>query len=202
MSRKKPATKTYMLRTCRADMTSHGGFVWPRSGPVEAPDWSPKPYCGEGLHGLLMGQGDGVLLDWSPDAVWLVVEVDPSEVVGLRGKVKVPRGIVVFAGDRFAATEDIINRGANRAEVVGGTATAGNYGTATAGDGGTATAGNYGTATAGNYGTATAGYGGTVVVKYHDGLRYRLAVGYVGENGIKPNTPYCVIGGNLVEKKS
>lgn len=26
-----------ILRTCNADMTSHSGFHWPESGPVEAP---------------------------------------------------------------------------------------------------------------------------------------------------------------------
>jgi hypothetical protein len=75
-----------------------------------------------------------------------------------------------------------------------GTATAGDYGTATAGDDGTATAGDRGTATAGHCGIATAGYRGILVIKYHDGNRYRLATGYVGENGIQPNTPYRLDG--------
>ena len=98
-----------------------------------------------------------------------------------------------------------------------GTATAGNWGTATAGYGGTATAGNSGTATAGNrgtatagyWGTATAGYGGTatagkmgiISIRHWDGKRYRLIVGYVGEDGIEANTPYRVEGGKLVEAK-
>ena len=59
-----------------------------------------------------------------------------------------------------------------------------------AGNYGTATAGNNGTATAGRYGTATAGDPGTLVLRHWDGHRYRLVVGYVGENGIRPNTPY------------
>ncbi len=79
-----------------------------------------------------------------------------------------------------------------------GTATAGNWGTATAGARGAATAGNYGTATAGNYGTATAGNWGTatagergeIQLRHWDGARHRTVVGYIGEGGLKPNTPY------------
>jgi hypothetical protein len=87
-------------------------------------------------------------------------------------------GGTATAGDRGTATAGD-----------GGTATAGDGGTATAGYGGTATAGDGGTATAGYGGTATAGYGGTVVIKFWDVKRYRLAIGYVGED-IKANTKY------------
>src|SRR5690606_32571503 len=138
-----------VMRTCDADMTSYGGFRWPESGPVEAPDWDPWPVCGHGLHGLLWGVGDGVLLDWSLGARWLVVEVDGDSVVDLGGKVKYPRGVVVHCGDRFSATKYIVENGADPARVVGYTATAGDGGTATAGDRGSATAGNDGTSTAG-----------------------------------------------------
>ena len=74
----------------------------------------------------------------------------------------------------------------------GGQATAGNYGQATAGDLGQAIAGDYGRATADNGGKATAGIGGIIAIQWWDmtAQRNRLAVGYPGENGIKPNTPY------------
>ena len=81
-----------------------------------------------------------------------------------------------------------------------GTATAGYNGTATAGDYGTATAGDRGTATAGDHGTATAGDHGTICIRWWNQSRFRLAVGYVGENGIKPNTPYRVVNGKLMEE--
>ena len=81
-----------------------------------------------------------------------------------------------------------------------GTATAGDRGTATAGECGTATAGECGTATAGEYGTATAGYGGTATagecgilqIKTWDSecSRCRIITGYIGEDGLKPNTKY------------
>ena len=167
-------TKDLILRTCNANMRSHGGFQWPRSGLVAAPDWNPEPECGNGLHGFLRGEGDGDLADWSSDAVWLVAEVETFVDIG--GKVKFPTAEVIFAGSRLEATALVKARypdaavvGANVAvedrcvAVVGdyGTATAGECGTATAGDDGTATAGDCGTATAGAWGTATAGEGGT-----------------------------------------
>ena len=152
--------RAYCLRTCAADMTSHGSFVWPTSGPVECPDWHPRAECGNGLHGLLWGAGDGSLLNWSDNAKWLVVGVDEWVEID-SDKVKFPRAEVVFCGDRKAAVEFIIAKGADPAKCVGGTASAGNYGTASAGYRGTASAGNYGTASAGDGGTASACDGGT-----------------------------------------
>jgi hypothetical protein len=307
------SNKVLVLRTCAADMSAYGGFIWPESGPVEAPDWNPKPICGYGLHGALWGEGCGELLSWEPDAKWLVVEVDADTIVNLDGKVKYPRGVVVHCGTRESATA-IIQAARPGAAVIGGTATAGyagtatagyagtatagnrgtatagdagtatagNRGTATAGDAGTATAGNRGTATAGNRGTATAGDAGTatagyagtatagyagtatagdagtatagnrgtatagnrgtatagdagtatagdagtatagnrgtatagdagtatagddgiIQVRWFDGNRYRLATGYVGEDGIEANVPYIVVDGKLTKKGS
>jgi hypothetical protein len=150
-----------VLRTCAKDLTSYNGsFRWPASGPVEAPDWRPEKVCGRGLHGLLWGEGEGGQLDWSEDAKWLVVEVARTSIVDLDGKVKFPRGEVVFCGDRKGATEYVQARRPGAA-VCGAAATAGVRGTATAGYAGTATAGVRGTATAGYAGTATAGYAGT-----------------------------------------
>ena len=218
-----PVFTAYILRTCASDMSSHGGFVWPESGHVAAPDWDARPVCGYGLHGFLWGEGSGSLADWSPDAKWLVAGV--TEWVDLDGKVKFPEAWVVHCGDRLSATTHIQALGA-RGAVVGvtatagdrgtatagyrGTATAGDSGTATAGDSGTATAGNRGTATAGDSGTATAGYrgtatagySGTVICKFYDRKadRWRFAVGYPGEDGIKANTPYRADdNGKLVE---
>ena len=87
-----------------------------------------------------------------------------------------------------------------------GTATAGDHGTAISGDHGTATAGrqgvatsgyhgksvsgNHGTSATGKWGVAMAGQFGTLMIKRGDGVRERTEIAYVGENGIKPNTPY------------
>lgn len=168
----KPKTRALMLRTCSAQMTGHGGFKWPRSGYVEAPDWNPAAVCGGGLHGLLWGEGDAGYLSVAEGAVWMVVEVDAGEVVSIDGdKVKVPRGNVVFAGQRHEATAFLMaDPGAAGKRC--------------------------------NYGTATAGDGGTISIQYYDPKRdkYRVMVAEVGEGGIKPNTAYHVVDGKLTEK--
>ena len=173
------AMTRWLLKTVAADGAAHGGFVWPLEvgAEVAAPDWSDAPKCGGGLHGLLDGRGDGGLLSWSLDAVWLVAEVPAdAHLVDLGSKVKVDRCVVAHVGDQasaigFLADQGVVD-GVVGAHVVAGyrgTATAGDYGTVTAGErgtatagyDGTATAGDYGTGTAGDYGTATAGYRGT-----------------------------------------
>ncbi len=171
--------RALVLRTCTKDMTSRNGFKWPVSGPVECPDWVASDDCGNGLHGALLGEGDGSLFHWDADAVWQVVEI--KEWVDLRGKVKFPRGIVVHTGDRKSATDYIRDNGATGA-VIGSIVSAGDHGTATAGYGGTATAGDHG--------TATAGYGGTIQIRHWDGRRYRIKTGYVGEDGIEADVAY------------
>ena len=79
-------------------------------------------------------------------------------------------------------------------------------GTATVGEGGLAISeGSQGVSVAGingialisedctgNSGSAMASVGGILVAKWSDGERTRLVVGYVGENGIEPDTPYTV----------
>jgi len=194
-----PTPITLVLRTCAPDMRSHGGFVWPESGPVACTDWDPTPKCGGGLHGLAWGEGEGSLLRWDSDSRWLVVEVPTESLVDLGGKVKFQAGDVCYCGGREGAIAVLDTRpetagrtvvGAIRTAGYGGTATAGYRGTATAGYGGTATAGDCGTATAGDYGTATAGDRGTIVIARSDTRRLRLVVGYVGEAGIEPGVSY------------
>ena len=200
-----PDGHSLVLRTCNADMTSRNGFKWPESGNVEAPDWSDKKVCGQGLHGWLWGEGDATAHGpdpWASDAKWLIVQVQTDKIVCLDGKVKFPAGVVVHCGDRSSATLFLAQHGGAGRAIIGGTATAGDggtatagyRGTATAGYRGTATAGDGGTATAGSRGTATAGDGGTVSIRYWDEKRqkYRIAVADVGEDGIEPNTAYIL----------
>ena len=76
-----------------------------------------------------------------------------------------------------------------------GKSTSGNRGKSTSGNYGTSTSGNYGTSTSGDCGSASAGVGGMIVLGWHDGYRRsRVTVGYVGENGIKPDTMYRLNG--------
>jgi len=82
----------YILRSCSSDGSSYNGFKWPLTvgAIVTAPDWDSKAECGNGLHGLLHGAGDGSLLNWDKDAKWLVCEINLPDAVMLGGKCKFP----------------------------------------------------------------------------------------------------------------
>jgi len=215
-------TLAYGIRSVRADMTSYEGFTWPKRGWVKPEKWDPSPVCGDGLHGLRIGDNNPVT--WY-DGLIIVFRYYVEETVtggNLIGKAKWPRVKVVHVAKDMAAAcawlqaRDVhgpwylgvatagdygtanagdggtANAGgggtANAGD--GGTANAGDYGTANAGGGGTANAGYGGTANAGDGGTASAGYGGILNIKWWDGKRFRIATAYVGEDGIKSNTPY------------
>jgi hypothetical protein len=77
----------------------------------------------------------------------------------------------------------------------------GNHGHASAtGYSGHASATGYsGWAVAGHNGNAKAGQDGCVTIAFRDGKRMRVVVGYVGEDGIKADTMYCVVKGKLKE---
>ena len=53
---------------------------------------------------------------------------------------------------------------------------------------------------AGYVSTAQVGENGVIVLPYYDGIRPRVAVGYVGENGIEPNVEYKVNNNGIFEK--
>ena len=81
------------------------------------------------------------------------------------------------------------------------TLTGGDYSTLTGGADSTLTGGADSTLTGGDYSTLTGGVGSTLAIKWWDSKadRYRLAVGYVGEDGIEANVAYrCDDEGNLV----
>ena len=158
--------KTYILKTVNEDLTAYNGFLW-NEGTVKAPDFKPTKECGAGLHGFLMGEGDGTLANWNSKAKWIVAEVDKDSLIDLRGKVKFPKCKVIFIGDRKEATDLIILKGGK--SVIGsfvtsgekGTSTSGYKGTSTSGYKGTSTSGDCGTSTSGDYGTSTSGKKGT-----------------------------------------
>ena len=174
--------KVLVLRTCDKDRKSCGGFLWPESGLVACDDWRDDERCGGGLHGLLWGEGDGALLDWSPEAVWIVWETVANDVRNLGEKIKAPKGVVVFCGDRMGASQYMRDNGGEGRCIAGGTATAG--------VGGTATVGYLGTATAGYRGTATAGYLGVIIIYNWAGDRLLPVVGVVDNENLKANTAY------------
>jgi hypothetical protein len=205
-----------VLRTCKKNGLSRGDFKWPLvvGAIVTAPDWDGTDDCGGGLHGLPWGEGGNYCDINAP--FWLVLRVNTSSGNYRHGtgemtdKCKFKTCIVEGVFDNPKDATDLMLLHApsgtvcNYATVVAGdlgNATAGDEGTATAGDEGTATAGNEGTATAGDWGNATAGDEGIICIKRHDGTRYRLVVGYIGEGGLLPNTPYTLDkSGNFVLK--
>lgn len=99
-----------VLKLTDKDRKAYGGFQWPDSGPVECPDWDPKPACGGGLHGW--GRGEGNYCHSPNDGTWLVVDVHDELVIGLGDKIKFPRGTVVHCGTRVSAVKYLIDNGA------------------------------------------------------------------------------------------
>lgn len=119
--------RALVLRTCRINMTVYNGFLWPDSGEVSAPDWKPSSKCGNGLHGLLWGEGDSSLLDWDDDAKWVVCSVDSELIVSLGNKVKFPKCEVVHVGDQVTATNFIRDRGGRDRAITGLTVSEGHH---------------------------------------------------------------------------
>ncbi len=98
-----------ILKAVKSDLTAHGGFQWPASGPVECPDWLPTNTCGRGLHGWANGEGDYV----HEGSHWLVFDSLDSQVISLASKVKTgPRAAVVFSGSQSDAVKYLIAAGA------------------------------------------------------------------------------------------
>jgi len=185
-----------VLRTTDKDGSAYGGFKWPQSGMVEAPDWDGKPDCGGGLHGLPKGVGDGGLLD--ADGVAQIVKVNIDDgYVEFEQKCKFRRGEVVFWGDLREAA-NIVKAQYPGEPVVFSTNTGGYGSTNTGRDYSTNTGRDYSTNTGGYGSINTGGYGSintggdrsTLIFKWWDGNRYRFSIGYVGEDGIEPNVAY------------
>ena len=164
-------TKVLVLRNCKSDMTSYNGFKWPETGRVEAPDWDPKPECGNGLHGFLWGEGQGSLLYKGDDTKWLVLEVDEEGIINLDGRVKFKECDVKFCGSQFDATKYLYDNGGQGRVIVGitltcrdkDTVTGGDYSTVIGGDCSTVNGGNNSKVYGGNYSLVTGGDGSTVI---------------------------------------
>ncbi len=88
-----------ILRKCNKDGSSSHGFVYGQTGDtVTAPNWSPKPECGNGLHGLKQGNGEWELLKGNQ---WLVIEADEEDIVDIdNDKCKFRTGKILYRGDK------------------------------------------------------------------------------------------------------
>ncbi len=225
-----------VLRTSDKDGTAYGGFKWPESGIVECPDWKENSECGNGLHGILWPEGNWSDIKEYDEAIWQVVKVLESDIVKIEGKVKFPRGEVVYSGE-FAIAFNMIakvwldklkNEKIEDSELnsSGGYARIGSSGDfariGSSGDyarigssggyarigssGGYARIGSSGgsaqiessgensvIACAGSVRKFKVGNNGCITVPWHDGMRTRFAVGYVGEN-LDADTWYSVDG--------
>ena len=170
-----------ILRTSDKDRKSCGGFQWPEKGEVSCPDWNDSPECGHGLHGLLKGEGDAMLLNWNTDAIWQVVATDEALCVAIDRKVKFPKGRVIYSGKKEIAVA-IIKKRYPCIPVVGVEITGGYDSTITGGD--------RSTITGGDRSTITGGDECQIVLRYWNGKRYKYKTGEIGEAGLKPNTPY------------
>ena len=189
-----------VLKSLPANMEAHGGFLWPKSGIVSAPDWIESNKCGNGLHGWLWGEGNAELRCTDNDAVWLVLTVKQSTIIDLQGKVKFPSCNVVFCGEMADAVTIIQKHAPKGNKCIFGTATAGYRGTATAGYRGTATAGYSGTATAGYRGTATAGKDGVIIILYYDSdWNLKRKIGLIDGVNLLPGVKYGINDNNEFE---
>jgi hypothetical protein len=161
---------TLMLRTCKGDMTSYEGFKWPEEGWVSCPDWNPSPVCGGGLHGFLMGEGNGGLIDWEKNTRWLICEIYNKEIVDLGDKIKVPRAKVIHVGTQRTATDYLLANGAAGKKVIGCTLEGGDGSTLTGGCGSVLTGGDMSILTGGNWSKIVGGDGATIVGGYRSAL--------------------------------
>ena len=175
MKTPKPET-ALILRTCNADLTSHGGFQWPSEigAVVTAPDWRDDDECGHGLHGWLFGHGDSSASNsiGSPYAKWLVVEAPISSLKSLGGKVKFPSCTVRHIGDKHSATAYLLENEPRAASVavIGVTLTGGDDSTLTGGNRSTLTGGYRSTLTGGDRSTLTGGDDSTLTGGYRSTL--------------------------------
>ena len=184
------------LRTTDKDGKAYGGFQWPLEvgAIVTAPDWKPTTKCGNGLHGLLNGEGEAGHLSLEESAIWWIVEAENA--IDLCGKHKFQSCRVVAFGKREDITQQmrrmtggavhgLIESGGYRATLTGGDyakLTGGNEATLTGGDYATLTGGYEATLTGGDRAKLTGGDGATLtggdLAKLTGGHRAKLTGGY------------------------
>ena len=219
-------TTVLVLKTVNMDMTAHGGFKWPESGVVEAPDWKDEAECGNGLHGLPWAEGNWALLEEDAPKKWLVVSVNKKDgYLEFGGKCKFRRGTVIYCGEKAAAVAKVMcapeafsriqnladkksksSGNSSRAASSGNSSSAASSGdsssAASSGDSSRAASSGYKCVSmaAGCNCAVKSGPQGAFAAGWYDGERPRILVGYVGEDGIKADTWYRIdVRGNVAK---
>ena len=83
---------------------STNDFQWPKSGPVESPNWSREPTCDSGgLFGWPWGVGIGGGKDPDYQGDWIVFAAKPEDVIDLGDKAKANSAEVIYYGDWWGA---------------------------------------------------------------------------------------------------
>ena len=101
----------YVIRTVRKDFTSYKNFQWPKSGQVKANDFKPTSECGNGLHGLRIGQQNpGV---WYDDGIVLLLQVPASTIIDLDDKCKFPECKIIMSGNMNDVTYYLYKKNIN-----------------------------------------------------------------------------------------
>jgi hypothetical protein len=155
----KPATGYVLcLKSLPPTLVARGGFVWPESGRVAAPDWDPTQKFGNGLHAFKWGVGEARLAHLEGYARWLVLSVREKDIVELDLEVKFPECEVLFCGKREIAVYII--------QHYAPTGTAVMFANITVGDGEIAIGGDYAFLKGGDFSTVTGGYCATVIGGY------------------------------------
>ena len=195
-----------VLRTSDKDGKAHGGFQWPESGMVECSDWKNNAECGNGLHGILWPEGDWSNIKNYDEEIWQVVKVKESDIVKIGGKVKFPRGEVVYSGGMAIAFTMVAKEWmSDIPRFISETAKDGKGDFTQNASSGCFTrnassgdftrhdhSGKYSvTACSGSVKKFRLGENGCITVPWNDGKRTRFAIGYVGEN-IKQDVWYSI----------
>lgn len=177
---------------------------------TKVPLWLKSQGVTEPIYRAMLEDSTHVIVG---DYGYAITGPDGTAIAGFDGTAKAGHSGTAQAGDYGQATVGtcgVATVGNNGTAIAGvsGKARAGYQGTAIAGSGGRATAGAFGHATAGNHGTAIvanhataivghggkaqAGLDGVIQISYFSELvqKNRIVTGYIGEDGLEPDTLY------------
>jgi hypothetical protein len=130
---------------------------------IHAPDWDPAPESRTGYFGLLWGEGDADVGGLERSNQWWIMRVAAVQPVlsgGVQVAVRFESGKIWYVGSPSMVLDELLVRGANRAQLSGRLVEAGDRDIAEVGDSAVAVAGRGGWALAGIYAEAFAGSDG------------------------------------------